>query len=275
MKLHLSCPQCFQEQSPFLFCGSFQEQTIEQRLFAMKEWVELHGFPTSDYCAVDIRDDGIYEITCIKGHKTVTLLQQLLFEILFDVGAYAITDGYYREAVSSFTASLERFYEFFIKVICSKNGVSDDVFKKTWALVSKQSERQLGAYIFFYSMENNSPPNLPDSAFRNSVIHKGVIPSKEAAIKYGNEILNLINPVLYALKKKYPEHVQRVVSQHFSEMREKRPTDRQESLHCETTIISVSTTPHVEEFRTLEDEIQSIEIRKKQYLTCLNHHPLG
>ena len=72
---------------------------------------------------VEFRDNGRYEITCPKGHTSITLLQQQKFELLFDIGAYAIVDGYYREAVSSFTSSLERFYEFFIKVLCISKGV--------------------------------------------------------------------------------------------------------------------------------------------------------
>jgi hypothetical protein len=34
--------------------------------------------------------------------------------VLFDIGANAVVDGYYREAITSFSASLERFYEYFL-----------------------------------------------------------------------------------------------------------------------------------------------------------------
>ena len=53
---------------------------------------------------LEFRDDGRYEITCPKGHSSFTIPQQQKFELLFDIGAYAITDGYYREAISSFTS---------------------------------------------------------------------------------------------------------------------------------------------------------------------------
>ena len=55
---------------------------------------------------VEFRDDGRYEVTCPKGHQAIVFLQQQKFELLFEIGAYAIADGYYREAVSSFAASL-------------------------------------------------------------------------------------------------------------------------------------------------------------------------
>lgn len=61
---------------------------------------------------------------CQKGHKNFVILQEERFETLFQIGANAIIDGYYREAVNSFTTSLERFYEFSIKVFCNGNIIS-------------------------------------------------------------------------------------------------------------------------------------------------------
>lgn len=269
MKLQIHCMKCFEEKF-------FSKQTLpeffklfqEKNIGALEELHKVSNSLFNDFCNINVRDDGIYEATCPEGHTTYTLLQQLLFEILFDIGAYAITDGYYREAVSSFTASLERFYEFYAKVISLKYGVSDESHESSWKHVSKQSERQLGAYIFLYTLENKTSPELLSNKsieFRNNVIHKGKIPSKDEAIKYGNSILNLVNPVLYALKKQDPEFIQQVVSKHFSAMRKKLPKYCTDHPFCSQTIISISTTPHKEEFRTLEEEIESIEIRKKQY----------
>jgi len=64
-----------------------------------------------------VNDSGIYEITCHKGHKSKTYITNNDFEILFDYSINAIADGYYREAVSSFTSAMERYFEFFIKSI--------------------------------------------------------------------------------------------------------------------------------------------------------------
>ena len=44
---------------------------------------------------VEMRDDGFYRITCPAGHTSLTALQEQKFEILFDIGAYALLDGYY------------------------------------------------------------------------------------------------------------------------------------------------------------------------------------
>ena len=89
MKLRINCMQCFQES----------------------------GIPSDELMPVEMRDDGLYNVTCSKGHTTVNAIQEQKFEVLFDLGAMALLDGYPREAVSSIAASLERFYEFYVQVI--------------------------------------------------------------------------------------------------------------------------------------------------------------
>ena len=102
------------------------------------------------FTTLEWQDDGRYQTTCPKGHTSITILQEQKFELLFDIGAYAIVDGYYREAVSSFTSSLERFYEFVIKSILLDAQMSENLIKETWNSVSSQSERQFGAFLFLY-----------------------------------------------------------------------------------------------------------------------------
>lgn len=109
---------------------------------------------------VELRDDGRYEFTCENGHTTVTVLQEQKFEVLFDLGTYAILDGYYREAVASFTSSLERFYEFFIKAALFEDELDEATVAETWKQVSSQSERQLGAFIFVYLKSFSEQPLL-------------------------------------------------------------------------------------------------------------------
>lgn len=167
---------------------------------------------------VELRDDGRYEFTCENGHTTVTVLQQQKFEVIFDLGAYAILDGYYREAVASFTSSLERFYEFFIKASLFEDGLEESVVTESWKKVSSQSERQLGAFIFLYLRCFSESPSLlrqTQIQFRNEVIHKGKIPSREEAIKYGQEVLDTIRPILRRVKADLPTGVEKTVFQHL------------------------------------------------------------
>ncbi len=58
---------------------------------------------------VELNNDNIHEFVCPKGHRTFTQLQEQKFEILFDIASLALIDGYTKEAVSSYSSSLERF----------------------------------------------------------------------------------------------------------------------------------------------------------------------
>lgn len=171
---------------------------------------------------VELRDDGRYEFTCEKGHTTVTVLQEQKFEVLFDLGAYAILDGYYREAVASFTSSLERFYEFFIKATLFEDGLEENVIAESWKKVSSQSERQLGAFVFLYLKCFGESPSLlrpKQVQFRNEVIHKGKIPSREEALKYGQEVLDTIRPILRIVKAELPQGIEKTVLHHLMSSR--------------------------------------------------------
>jgi hypothetical protein len=107
-----------------------------------------------------VEESGLYRMKCDRGHETVTCLQQMKFEVLMDLAAYAITDGYYREAVSSFAAALERFQEFYIRVQCDRQKIAAAGVEAAWKHVSAQSERQLGAFAFAYLGANGTPPPM-------------------------------------------------------------------------------------------------------------------
>ncbi len=209
---------------------------------------------------VELKDDGRYEFTCKQGHKTVTILQEQKFELLFEIGAYALIDGYYRESVASFSAALERFYEFFMRVIYLQNNYEKEAIEDSWKLISSQSERQLGAYVSTYLMAFKRPPILLSNSnvkFRNSVIHKGNIPSKTEALRYGQAILDMINPVLSKLKKEYSDGVQKTILAHIMNAR-KPAEDHPIGTMSMSTIISVSRIQD-EELRNLEDKLEDLQ----------------
>src|SRR5271169_2454402 len=106
------------------------------------------GFGT--FFVETIRDDGLYTGKCPQGHDLLIATQTLRHEMLFEIALNAIVDGYHREAVSSFAASVERFFEFAIRVMASSQKVATGVYADAWKVLSKQSERQLGAYILLY-----------------------------------------------------------------------------------------------------------------------------
>lgn len=200
------------------------------------------GKPSGEFARVEFRDDGKYELTCSHGHETTAILQQQKFELLFDIGAHAILDGYYRESVSSFAASLERFYEFSIRTFLSKLSGSDDLFRTCWKSVSSQSERQLGAFIFLWcSTFKASPPLLNNNqvSFRNDIVHKGTIPTKEEAIAFGDSVLNVLRPNMLALREQLSESVQQVVLYHLRDAQTPGATSPSATM-CASTIVSLS-----------------------------------
>lgn len=230
MKLLMSCMACFQEL----------------------------GHPTNECTTLEFRDDGRYEVCCSRGHKSVVILQQQKFEILFDIGANAILDGYYREAVSSFTSSLERFYEFCIKVLCKKRCIKTDVLSSVWKQVSNQSERQLGAFLFLWASEFGEVPQLLSShnaGFRNNVIHKGKIPTKEEALEYGNTVLAIIRPKIVQLRSKCDEQINEVTIEHIRNCSKVEEGQVFGGTMCASTIVSLTSADKKHNGQTLEEAL--------------------
>jgi hypothetical protein len=162
------------------------------------------GQPDHFLYPAELQDSGLYQLICRNGHNTFICVQEQKFEVLFELALNAIIDGYYREAIVSFSSCLERFYEFYLRVMCVKSELDKSIVNSAWKIISKQSERQFGAYTFVYLIKNKShAPILSQEnvTFRNDVIHKGKIPSRNEAIKYGEDILQIISPILSELKK--------------------------------------------------------------------------
>jgi hypothetical protein len=235
-------------------------------LFPCMQCFQLFGKPTNELSHVEIRDDGRYEIKCSFGHETITVLQQQKFEVLFDIGANAILDGYYREAVSSFTSSLERFYGFALRVFLEKTSKSDELFQAAWDKVANQSERQLGAFVFLWASNFNETPTILTTSqvnFRNEVIHKGKIPTQKEAINFGNSVLNLVRPKMIALRDRFPEEVSKVTFNHIKDRRSKADDGKIVSTMSISTILSLNSGVDSHHQKNIEEHlVQIAEFRK-------------
>lgn len=211
----------------------------------------------------ELKDDGLYHLKCPQGHESTLCLTELRFQLLYELAANAIVDGYYREAVTSFSSALERFYEFYVEIICLKNGLSATELAKAQKLVSSQSERQLGAYIFVYLIENsNHPKLLPDKSvkFRNEVVHKGKIPTKPEAIEYGEIVLEIITPVLEKLKAKYQEQVLKYINSYTENLKQKTKDVEKAFISSTKTTIRVIPVPFLNpETSNLHNTLKRLE----------------
>lgn len=177
---------------------------------------------------VEINDSGLYEVICAKGHKNIFAVQQEKFEILFDLAAMAFIDGYTRESVTNIASSLERFYEFCIRVLMHKE-IPVNEMELTWKLVKKQSERQLGAFYLIYLTtfkETFVPLHQNWVTFRNAVIHEGYIPSASEVIEYADAVLQHIFIVLTKIKSSHQKDILNVIISRMTQLHAKYPHEK-------------------------------------------------
>lgn len=153
---------------------------------------------------VGLRDDGVYPVRCERGHHARVRLRNINFELLFEMGIYALHDGYTREAVSSCAAALERFYEFYVAVAAEALNVGSEEFALAWKAVSRQSERQLGMFVAAHLILTGSVPELlnPNShvRFRNSVVHQGYVPEHHEAEGFCEVVLGMLDRLINDLR---------------------------------------------------------------------------
>lgn len=171
------------------------------------------GHPSFEPIIVDYFDGATAIIECARGHKSAVILQCQKFEILFESGASALLEGYTIEAASSFSAALERFYEFCIRVFRVKDGLNEDEFTKTFKEMAHQSERQFGVFLYLYLKNFGKAYKVKNklATFRNRVVHKGYIPTIEEAENYGSQIFDEICDVYALLKSTLADDITKAV----------------------------------------------------------------
>lgn len=245
MKLYLACNACLHEK-------------ITNTNFLREDWSNI-------FTEVEYTDSGYYSFTCQNGHQNFVMLQEQDFEILFQIGANAILDGYYREAISSFTSSLERFYEFCVRVLCLKHGVDNEKLEQCRKFYKNSSDRQISSFLFLYLAEFNSLPfNLKKDEdwrhFRNEVIHKGKIPTKQEALQYGNYVRRFILQTILKLKVNHSNEIQSLVMEHLKNKNEHNVSQGWASVMCTGTIISLANGMIEKNLeKSLEEELDGLQ----------------
>jgi len=133
------------------------------------------GHPSFEPYVGQYFDDRIAYVECSRGHKSAVLVQSQKFEVSLESGANALIAGFTLEAASSFSAALERFYEFCIEVIAIRRKMPREVYDQMFKTMARQSERQMGAFLALYAVELGAAyvPDPKITEFRNAVIHKG------------------------------------------------------------------------------------------------------
>ncbi|NMM42740.1 hypothetical protein [Pseudoalteromonas arctica] len=200
------------------------------------------GHPSFEPIFANYYDEPVAYIECDRGHKSALMLQSQKFEVLLESAANALIEGYTLEAASTLSSAYERFFEFSIKVLCSKQGVNEKEFNNTFKDVSRQSERQLGGFLFLYLLEFGESYALDKKLieFRNKIIHKGYIPTPDEVAKFGEKVYSQIYQITQKLKSSCEEHIQKVVMADLLERNSKLPSNMPRATSTGTIFFSLS-----------------------------------
>lgn len=185
------------------------------------------GHPSFEPIVADYYEEALAYIECSKGHKSAILLQSQKFEVLLESAANALIEGYTLEAASSLSSAYERFFEFAINVFCKKSNTSKEALEETFKQVSKQSERQVGGFLFLHLLTfgthytlNKKIPEL-----RNRVIHQGYIPTPDEVVSLGELIYSEIFTITALIKSSLSNEMQQVIMDTLQRRNEKIPQD--------------------------------------------------
>ncbi|MFZ5581928.1 MAG: hypothetical protein ACOZCK_04640 [Pseudomonadota bacterium] len=209
------------------------------------------GHPSFEPIVTDYYEEALAFIECSRGHKSAIFLQSQKFEILLESAANALIEGYTLEAASSLSSAYERFFEFAINVFCKKSKVSKESIDETFKQVSKQSERQIGAFLFLHLLVfgkhytlNKRIPEL-----RNKVIHQGYIPTPDEVIKLGELIYQEIVAITNLLSSKLSSELRQVVMETVQVRNEKIPNEMPRATTTGTMFFSLANTNRKETFQ--------------------------
>ena len=97
MKLRLACHQCLWDE-------------IDKNKDKVPQYIP--EYPYWEYPTIEIDKWPYVDYICQKGHEQGVILSVELYELLFQQATYCIMDGYYREAIGTYHAALERFFEY-------------------------------------------------------------------------------------------------------------------------------------------------------------------
>lgn len=153
----------------------------------------------------NLNEEGYIDFTCKYGHHSNIFLQEFKFEYLFYQAIKHFVIAEYEESVMLFANSLERFYEFFIKLYARKMTHDDEYIDKSLIKTLKFSERQLGAFnLLYFIIFKEAPPKLSEKKvnLRNNVVHNGKLILEEEAFEFGNEVYKIITSTITKIKNK-------------------------------------------------------------------------
>lgn len=153
----------------------------------------------------NLEESGLIRFMCDKGHETIMNVQEFKFEILFYQAIKHYTNAEYETSLMLFANSLERFYEFFIKLYARKFSNNNTYVDNHLIKSIDRSEQQSGAFkLLYFLVFNETPPTLSGKLIelRNNVVHNGQIIKQEDCYKYANAVLDILKNTVQKIKEK-------------------------------------------------------------------------
>jgi hypothetical protein len=227
------------------------------QMFTMcMECMKELGRPSFEPFLVPYYDDRVGYVECSRGHKSAILLQSHKFEVLLESGASALAAGFTLEAASTFSAALERFYEFCLQVLSTQRNMSSAVYEQMFKPMARQSERQLGAFMALHAVELGIAysPNHRIAEFRNNVIHKGQIPTPEEAYDFCGKVYAEIFNLYETFSKTFSTAVQDVAARDLTARSNQLPKGTPTATVSGTMFFSMARSENKPTFREALDE---------------------
>jgi regulator of RNase E activity RraB len=151
----------------------------------------------------DFGDEFVARGTCPRGHKYIGYITKERFDVLYESAVLAFLMGFELEAVLGFAASLERAQELFTIASLRSVQLDIEIIEKMWKQVSRQSERQLGAFLAQWLITTNQNFEISQSMieFRNKVVHRGHIPLREETSTYASWVNDRLFDIIEVMRR--------------------------------------------------------------------------
>jgi hypothetical protein len=222
-------------------------------------------------------DDMIVRFECSRGHKNLCAIDGQKFEVLLESGADALHSGFTLEAAATFSAALERFFEFCTKVMLVHKEMDMALFDEMFKEMARQSERQFGAFMALHALVLGIPfvPNKDIAPFRNSVIHKGKIPTPEDAQTFCGNVYSEIFRTADLLRQNCQKAINTVTAEDLRDRTTMLP-DRIGSIKQPYGIYFIEETNNKADFsQAFKNYIYKKEIIEEKTLGLKNYYDLA
>lgn len=222
------------------------------------ECMQTKGRPLFKPFQAKFFDDRIALVQCEYGHDMAIVLRAQKFELLLESGANALIASFTLEASASYSAALERFFEFAIKVFLTHLKMEDALYDAMFKTMSRQSERQMGAFLALHSLIfcEAYKPNTKVIEFRNAVIHKGTIPNIEEAKEFCELVYAEIHKISSLLKSHCSDAIHTVLESDFDSRVLKVPEGARIHDANRSSIFSINSEKNKENFSEALDNYQ-------------------